>query len=138
MSIYGTPHLRYLFNQFNKDYFGDCLPVPNFEVIHSFKYLGYFHTEIWDGTTINPIIQISDNYEYTDHQIRDVFVHEMIHYYLAYTGIDIQCTHGVEFLKKANELNRKYGLNITELIDISHYKRRKGTSWFKYILAKIF
>ena len=45
-------------------------------------------------------------------ELRDVIVHEMIHYHLAYTGEDWRVRHGESFKKMAEELNDEYGLNI--------------------------
>ena len=138
MSIYNTAQLRCIFREFNEQFFDNCLPMPDFEIMHSFKFFGYFSTDICNNTTVNPVIKISDNYEYTELQLRDVFVHEMIHYYLAYTGRDIVCSHGYEFISMADRFNRIYGTNITETININEYERREGTSWFKYMLCKLF
>jgi len=138
MIIYGSAHLACAFRQYNAEYFGGILPVPDFEVTDSFKYFGYFSSDIWDNTTINPLIQISGNWEYTENQFRDILVHEMIHYYLAYTGKDTVGSHGIEFKSLANELNHKYGLNITETICYNEFTRKKGTSILMYWLALLF
>lgn len=79
---------------------------------------------------------MTDYYDFTPKQFEDIFVHEMIHYYLAYFGLDKSCSHGREFKKMAKRLNQTYGLNITKQLDISNYKRREGTSRFAYWLAK--
>ena len=71
-------------------------------------------------------------------QFKDIMCHEMIHYYLAYCGEDRGCHHGKKFKEMANRLNRKYGLKITPYLDLSKYKRRKGTPSFTYwLLQKI-
>ena len=130
--------LRCMFHDYNDEYFDGCLPMPELEVIHSFRYFGYFKSDICDNTTVNPVIQISDQYEYSSEQLRDIFVHEMIHYYLAYMGIDVKANHGKEFHKMARKFNRDYKMNITETINMDEYTRRKGTSWLRYSLAKLF
>jgi predicted SprT family Zn-dependent metalloprotease len=81
---------------------------------------------------------MTDYYDFTPKQFEDILVHEMIHYYLAYFGIDKSCSHGREFKKMAKRLNQAYGLNITKTLDISQYKRRKGTPSISYWLAKWF
>lgn len=138
MIIYGAAHLACAFRQYNKEYFGGMLPVPDFEVTDSFKYFGYFRSDILDNTTINPLIQISGNWEYTENQFRDILVHEIIHYYLAYIGKDTAGSHGIEFKSLAHELNHKYGLNITETICYNEFTRKKGTSILMYWLALLF
>lgn len=138
MTIYGIPHLRCAFRDYNDSYFGGILPMPEFEITDSFKFFGYFHSGICNGTTVNPLIQISGNWDYTESQFRDILVHEMIHYYLAYTGRDLVGSHGSEFISLAYKLNREHGLNITETINYDEYTRRKGTSILMYWLAKLF
>ena len=138
MRIYNVAQLMCAFRQYNTNYFNGVLPMPRIEIIHSFKYFGYFYSDICNNTTVNPVIQISDNWEYEEYQLKDIMVHEMIHYYLAYVGKDITGSHGYEFYRMSNDFNMKYGLYITERINMDEYKRRKGTSTFMYILTKLF
>ena len=138
MIIYNIAHLRCAFRDYNNCYFGGVLPMPEFEITDSFKFFGYFHSNIYNNTTVNPLIQISGNWEYSESQFRDILVHEMIHYYLAYTGRDIVGSHGTEFMNMAYRLNHDYGLNITETINYDEYTRREGTSKLKYWLSQLF
>ena len=132
-TIYASFHL------YNFDYFGNKLPAPNFKVRHSYRTLGYFSCEYdLDGNMFNQTIEVSDNYDYTESQLRDIVVHEMIHYYLAYMGIDPQCHHGREFNKMADEFNRKYGMNITSRIDLTPYTIKSGKSKLMFTLSTLF
>jgi hypothetical protein len=118
---------------FNDDYFDGVLPTPQLKSSHSYRTLGYFHCDVDDfGNPYNEIIEISNYYDYTFEQFRDVLVHEMIHYYLLYMGIDTKCSHGKHFKRMCRELNEKYGLNLSTKIDISDYKINEGRSklWF--------
>ena len=126
------------FRDYNDMYFEGSLPMPEFEIIHSFKNFGLFESQIYNGTIYNPVIKISDQWDYTKHQFRNILVHEMVHYYLAYNGIDMNGSHGKHFSKMAKELNTNFGLNITKRINLTEYKRKNGTSWLKYTLSKIF
>lgn len=127
------------FFTYNDEYFGGVLPFPKIKVKHSFRVLGYFSCEYdEDDEMFNQTIEISDNYDYTDEQFRDILVHEMIHYYLAYMGIDPQCNHGSEFRKMASEFNSKYGMNITSEIDLTPYSIREGKSKLMYTLSTLF
>ena len=127
------------FFTYNDKYFGGVLPFPKIKIGHSFRTLGYFSCEYdEDGYMFNQTIEISDNYDYTDGQFRDILVHEMIHYYLAYMGIDTQCNHGSEFRKMASEFNLKYGMNITSEIDLTPYSIREGKSKLMYTLSTLF
>lgn len=105
------------FNLCNMEYFGGELMFPEFELLHSKNTCGYFkYTKggWFDHTLYDPIIMMTDYYDFTDSQYRDIMCHEMIHYYLAYTGVDRNCHHGKEFKKMADQLNLNYGLHITK------------------------
>lgn len=127
------------FKKYNFEYFEGMLPMPSFKIIHSFRYFGMFRCEfLEDYTVINPSIEISDNYDYTDAQLKNILVHEMLHYYLAYTGADVKVTHGDVFNREARRLNKSHRLRITETVNMNEYVRREGTSSIKYFFASIF
>ena len=123
------------FRKFNSDYFGKALPLPKFTLLHSYRYLGYFLCDkiIGKRKLKHPEIQISDYYDWNEKELDNVIIHEMIHYYLAYKHIDNELTHGEEFTKMADKLNKEYGFHISERIDTSNYKRQKNApklGWF--------
>lgn len=127
------------FFEYNTMYFGGVLPFPKLKIRHSFRTLGYFSCEYDSyGNMFNECIEMSDNYDYTDSQFRDILVHEMIHFYLAYMGIDTRCSHGSEFRKMASEFNTKYGMNITSRIDLTPYTIKKGKSKLMFTLSTLF
>lgn len=71
------------FYEYNSLFFQNKLPIPFFIVIHTRKTIGRFSCEYNENGDIkNPIIEISDRYEYTEAQLKDIIVHEMLHYYL--------------------------------------------------------
>lgn len=135
-------NMQLAFNECNEKYFEGKLPFPQFELLHSFRTCGYFDCDYEQGwfsrTLYNFRISMTDYYDFTPRQFEDILVHEMIHYYLAYFGIDKSLGHGREFKKMAKRLNQTYGLNITKTLDISQYKKRKGTPTISYWLAKWF
>ena len=64
------------FFTYNDKYFGGVLPFPKIKIRHSFRTLGYFSCEYdEDGYMFNQTIEISDNYDYTDREFRDIFDH---------------------------------------------------------------
>ena len=129
------------FDKYNKAYFEERLPIPQFELLHSYRTCGYFQYTKggwFDKTLYNPTISMTDYYDFTEKQFKDIMCHEMIHYYLAYFGIDKRCKHGKKFKEMAERLNRTYGLNITPYLDLSNYKKRKDAPKFTYwLLQKI-
>ena len=125
------------FHLYNFDYFGNMLPAPNFKVRHSINTLGYFSCLIDDPYGMSATIEISDFYDYTENEFRNILVHEMIHYYLYYTGEDTRCHHGKAFKSMAKRFNKDYGMNITPTIDISHMKPSRHASKISKFLFKI-
>ena len=127
------------FDECNMNYFEGKLLFPQFDLLHSYRTCGYFQytTGGWfDKTVYDPIIFITDYYDFTESQFVDIMVHEMIHYYLAYCGKDRRCRHGKQFKKMAERLNKQFGLHITSRVDISRYKRREGTPSLSYWFIK--
>lgn len=129
------------FDTCNMEYFEGKLLFPQFDLLHSFKTCGFFHcnTGGWlDNSIYDPVISMTDYYDFTEKQFKDILCHEMIHYYLAYIGEDRDCNHGKKFKIMADRLNRTYGLNITPYLDLSKYKRREGTPDISYWFVKQF
>ena len=134
-------NLRETFNKCNYAYFEGKLPVPQFDLLHSFRTCGYFQYTKggwFDKTLYDPTISMTDYYDFTEKQFKDIMCHEMIHYYLAYVGEDRDCHHGKKFKKMAENLNRKYGLHVTPYLDLSQYKRRPGTPSLSYWFVQKF
>ena len=52
------------------------------------------------------------------------------------TGQNRKCRHGKKFKEMAERLNRTYGLHIVTEVDLSQYKRRKGTPSLSYWFVK--
>jgi hypothetical protein len=132
-------NLAEAFDRYNRTYFEGKLPIPMFNLLHSFRTCGYFQYTKggwFDKTLYDPTISITDYYDFTEKQFKDIMCHEMIHYYLAYFGIDRRCRHGKKFKEMAQRLNKTYGLHITKILDITQYKRRKGTFGLSYWFAK--
>lgn len=132
-------NLAEAFDRYNRTYFEGKLPIPMFNLLHSFRTCGYFQYTKggwFDKTLYDPTISMTDYYDFTERQFKDIMCHEMIHYYLAYFGIDRRCRHGKKFKEMAERLNKTYGLHITKILDITQYKRRKGTFGLSYWFAK--
>ena len=65
---------------------------------------------------------MSDCFDYPEKVFVEIMVHEMIHYYIAWNRIKDNKSHGKEFMRMANEMKEKYGLNITKTIDASSFQ----------------
>ena len=116
-----TDVLAEYFQQFNRDYFGDGLPLPRLVLSHSRTRLGSFSCKskmTWRGRKLTDLtIRISTYYNMTEWQMQNVLLHEMIHYSIAYTGLKDTSAHGVVFRGMMDNLNRKYGWEITVMQD---------------------
>ena len=134
-------NLAETFDKCNNAYFEGKIPAPQFDLLHSFRTCGYFQYTKggwFDKTLYDPTISMTDYYDFTEKQFKDIMCHEMIHYYLAYVGEDRGCHHGKKFKKMAEVLNRKYGLHVTPYLDLSQYKRRPGTPSLSYWFVQKF
>ena len=120
-------NMTQVFEECNSKYFGGELPTPDFDILTSSKntcgYFQYNKGGWFDKNIYNPVISMTDYYDFTQKQFTDVMCHEMIHYYLALDGTDRKCRHGRAFQQMADELNLNYGLHITKRLDLSQYRK---------------
>ena len=103
------------FEEYNKLYFRGRLLWPyEFYLIRSFRCFGRFSCNHHSpGSRLRNVrIGISMYYDWTEEQLRDVLVHEMLHYKLERSKNVEKKMHGPRFQKAAAEMNEKYGLNI--------------------------
>ena len=116
-----------IFNECNERYFGGKLPVPYLNTMSKLDKLARFEYNIDKGNVKHPIkwqeIKLSDCYEYSEDEFRDIMLHEMIHYYLAWNGIRDNGSHGKEFIRLMEDLNVRYGFHIVIRQDVSLLKR---------------
>lgn len=108
-------YLQKKFNEYNKEFFDGVLPYINIKIGWSKRCFGIYHTETSrsTGKILNQHIMISKYYNQTDKQYDETLIHEMIHYYIKYTGIHDNNSHGREFIKIMNRINNSSNFNIT-------------------------
>ena len=125
-------YLTELFWECNKKYFDNSLPTPYIELFDSVNKIArfeYYKNKKGSKKPIkNQIIKFTKNYDFDKNTIRDIMVHEMIHYYIAWNRIKDNKAHGKQFMKMAEEYNQKYGLSIKVTIDVSPFLINKETS----------
>ena len=128
------------FKEYDRLYFNRELPMPRIQLLKSFRTLGYFSCNkiIGRRRLKGQRLEISCYYDWQEDALRDVIVHEMIHYYLAYKHIDNNISHGEEFQKMAQEMNDKYGLNVTVKVDTTNFKRTPSAPKLGYYLSWFF
>ena len=126
------------FRKYNKMYFDGVLPLPKFEVMHTYRISGYFiYDPVKKGRIRKKKIYMTDNFDFTEEMYRNILVHEMIHYFIAYNKIKDNDDHGTEFMKIAEKLNREHGLSITPKIDASSLKRNEKASRLGWFFIKL-
>ena len=130
------------FNEYNKLYFNSELPKCEIKIKSAYRYYGLFECkdhEKYKKATFKTIT-ISDLYDYTDENLKNILVHEMIHYFLIEKKklFHDSIKHGPEFQKMAKEFNEKYNLNIKILEDWGSIKLLPTTSKFLFTILNIF
>ena len=114
-----------IFWECNYRYFDNSLPTPWFETVNSINVLGKFECHKNKRNSKKPIrdqvIKMSDCFDYPEKDFIETMVHEMIHYYIAWNRIKVIRSHGRVFMRMANEMKEKYGLNVTKKINASSF-----------------
>ncbi len=117
------------FDRFNRDYFQKALPVPAFVLSKGRTQLGKFSCKyaVMHKRPKECKIALSTYYEMSERQAANVLLHEMIHYYIAYTGVKDTAPHGEVFCSIANVLNKKYGWKISVSTSTAGWKVAEGS-----------
>ena len=132
--------LEDLFDEYNKLYFEGKLVKPQLATYLGESTMGIFNVSE-RHSKVRTKIMIARNVRYTQEDLRDVLMHEMIHLHV-YQEIGPDYGHKKPFLDKMDELNTLYGLDIRK--DCRHLKekiirRRKEkknlTGWLHQIRA---
>lgn len=105
------------FKEYNSLYFKNKLPLCRFGIHTSYDYLGWFncYKNLYKpGKYHRMSITMSDRFDYTEEEFKQILLHEMLHLYLVHTksAIEGNLDHGELFLKTMAEFNKKFGLNI--------------------------
>lgn len=122
--IPNTANLTELFRECKNMYLTENIKTPKFMTFSSKNVLAqtsYGPEKYKNGVSKRIVIFFSDLYDFPEELLRNIMVHEMIHYYLHLHRIVEDDQHGPEFMKMANELNEKYGLNVEKTFDASPY-----------------
>lgn len=95
------------FDNFNHEYFNDLLPTPEFRLMRARTRLGQMAYSLRFYR-----IGMTTYYDFTDRQAKEVLLHEMIHYFIAYKKLRDTSSHGIVFRSIASNFRRKYGWDI--------------------------
>ena len=132
--------VREKFKEYNKKFFNNELIMPEIRLLKSYLTCGYFSCKkiIGKRKLKGQRLEISCYYDWDENNLKNVIIHEMIHYYLACKHIDNELSHRDAFIKMSKEFNEKYGMNITEIVDIHNFKKLKKTTFLSWCFDKVF
>ena len=110
-------YLKEAFTHYNQLIFQGKLPLPALKLSRGKTRLGQMACKRrthWRRTIYSDYtISISTFYALNKEEIDDVLIHEMIHYYIAYTGQKDTSAHGVIFRQMMADINQRFGRHIT-------------------------
>jgi hypothetical protein len=131
--------LQRKFEEYNGVYFDYALPWPEFGLLKSYMTCGYFSCKKLVGKRRmrGQRIEVTCYFDWDEEELKNVILHEMIHYYLGYKHIDNSLSHGEEFMKMANEFNEKYNLKISVTTDCHNFRRAKNAPKLLWKLVKL-
>lgn len=135
--------LREWFTRFNAEYFGGKLPEPRLLVSSARTQLGQFSCRrvrkgwLRGYTTTGYTIKVSDYYDMEERDYQQTLLHEMLHFYIAYTGRRDTSAHGQLFRQLAAQLNEAGGWHITATSRTEQYAVRRQQADAQYLLSLI-
>lgn len=115
------PYLRSKFQQFNIQIFGGRLPEVPISLCNVSSFVGQYRSKIRvlpDGRRepYDHLLRFSTAFDLSERELDDTIIHEMIHYFIAYNGLQDRTTHGPLFKALMNSVNETHGRDIS----ISH------------------
>lgn len=112
------PLLKERFDEFNRTIFQGCLPRIDIKLSRAKSKAGCFRYKVsrsLAGYKVGPAdlcICISVCFNYTEQELEDVLIHEMIHYYIYYKQLPDTASHGTTFKRIMNDINQRFNRNI--------------------------
>lgn len=124
-----TPTVEYIrkhFDLYNGLYFGGTLPVPPIHLTNARTYMGQMTCRKRVGLFGRKhfsdfALRFSRRFDFSEAELQDTLIHEMIHYYIAYNQIADTSAHGATFRQMMNDINARGGRHIT----VSHRTSRE-------------
>ncbi|MGN1263779.1 MAG: SprT-like domain-containing protein [Prevotella sp.] len=104
-------YVKARFAGFNTLYFGGKLPEPVFKIMNSRTRLGMFVCRkerkgfFLTRRVVENVIKLSSYYDATERDYDNILLHEMIHYYISYSGRRDNSMHGRLFTAEMERLN---------------------------------
>lgn len=105
-------------SQFNELCFGGALPQIPIVLTNARSFLGKLTYKgrrslfgLFGKTDFT--LRISSLYDLPEREWEDVVIHELIHYYIGVRGIRDTSPHGRAFRRMMDDINSRYGRNVT-------------------------
>ena len=107
--------LKNRFERFNRDVFHGYLPRPMMHISSARSFMGQFKVERSNGIIGKEVfhLTLSNRYDLEEAVLEDVVIHEMIHFLIHFKKIKDSSSHGPQFRFIMNDINRRFGRNIT-------------------------
>ena len=124
-----TPTVEYIrehFDLYNRQMFGGTLPVPPIHLTNARTYMGQMTCKKRVGLFGKKhfsdfALRISKRFDFSEQELQDTLIHEMIHYYIAYNQLQDTSSHGQIFRQMMNGINGKFNRHLT----VSHRTSRE-------------
>lgn len=113
-----TDYIERKFKEFNSLMFGGKLKLPVIRLCKARSFLGelrrvpktrFFGLYIYYEYQLT----VSTRMAFSEQQLEDTIIHEMIHYYIMSKDIADTSSHGKVFQKMMKEINEKYGRHVS-------------------------
>lgn len=111
------PYLRERFEYFNTLIFGGRLPEVPIALCEVSSFVGQHKSNIRnlpDGRRefYGHQLRFSTLFDLPERELEDTLIHEMIHYFVAYNGLQDRSPHGPLFKALMNSINETHGRSI--------------------------
>lgn len=103
------------FDRFNHTIFKAPLPRPIMHISGAKSFLGQFKAERSGcaASVMTYHLTLSDRYDLPEDVLEDTVIHEMIHFKIYHERLHDSSAHGQIFRRIMNEINTRFGRNIT-------------------------
>ncbi len=112
------PYLENKFEEFNQQMFAGKLPKIPIVLSDAKTFWGqctYKVKKLKNGKKkyYDFKLRINTRVDLPEREVEDTLIHEMIHYYIGVNQMEDVSSHGPLFLGMMNDINKKFGRNIT-------------------------
>ena len=121
------PYLKERFSDFNARIFGGRLPEVPITLCEATSFVGQHKSKtriLPDGRreTYEHQLRFSTAFDLSCEELDDTIIHEMIHYFISYNGLQDRTAHGPLFKALMASINEAHGRNV----GISHRMSHEG------------